>query len=71
MLVATIYANQWGSFSCIEQSEDVSLVREFSDIGLKVLNTFYEFKVIDEKKFFLSVIKYGITYESLCKHTYG
>lgn len=44
----------WGSYNVVS----------FTEVGLRAIDTFYDFEVIDEKLFFLSVIKYGITYKT-------
>ena len=51
----------WGTYNLLNRSG------VFSDIGLmlKPPSPFYDFEIVDEKLFFLSSIKYGITY----KHT--
>lgn len=54
MRVVTIYSNMWGSYNVVS----------FTEVGLRAIDTFYDFEVIDEKLFFLSVIKYGITYKT-------
>lgn len=54
MRVVTIYLHMWGSYNVVS----------FAAVGLRATDTFYDFEVINEKLFFLSVIKYGITYET-------
>ena len=55
MTVVSIYANMWGSYNVVS----------FTEVGLKASNNYYDFEVIDEHLFFLSVIKYGITYKNM------
>ena len=54
MKVVTIYSQMWGSYNVVS----------FTAVGLKPIDEFYDFEVIDEKLFFLSVLKYGITYKT-------
>ena len=66
MTLVAIYDTMWGTW------KSKSLIREnyFDELGLQPWNGYYEFEIIDEKLFFLSVIKYGITYKNI-KKNYG
>jgi hypothetical protein len=60
-MIVYINSKGWGDSP---KTHDNSYYEFLNGFGLDFINH-YNFKVIDEKLFFLSVIKYGISYEEV------
>lgn len=61
MKVVTIFPSDWGELH--------PPITSFKDIGVEPLNSFYEFEIVDEKKFFLYMLQHDIRYRNLRNYT--